>query len=102
MNTQRENERVETEGAAPRRLLRRKKWVDRSFFLNSETVGMLILKIVILIAIPYAYVWLCGLLNEWLKLYSMVPFFFYSMVLLAVLAVATIVYAIIRFVKKSK
>ena len=101
MANERENiTKTEEMTAEPRR---NGRWIDRCFFFNSETLGGLILRCAILLAIPWAYVWLCGLvLNYWLKLYNMTPFIFYSWIVLLILALAAIGYAIVRFRKNRR
>ena len=73
------------------------------FFLNSPSVGGLVLRCVILLLIPYAYLLLCGLVfDKWLKLYRMTPFIFYSLIVLYVIAIVVIILAIVRFVRTRR
>ena len=73
------------------------------FFLNSKSAGGLVLRCIILLLIPYAYLFLCGLVfDKWLKLYRMTPFIFWSLIVLYVIAIAVIVLAIVRFVRLTR
>ena len=74
-----------------------------SFFMNSKTVGGLVLRCFILLVIPYAYLMFCGLVFDmWLKLYGMTPFIFYSLIVLYLAAIAVIVLAIVRYVRTTR
>lgn len=78
-------------------------WPVLRFFVNNSSVGKLIGKSLLLLVIPYAYLFLCGLIFDYLlKWYSMTTFIFFSLIALYVIAVALIVWAIVRFVKKKK
>lgn len=73
------------------------------FFLNSPSVGGLVLRCVILLLIPYAYLLLCGLVfDKWLKMYRMTPFIFYSLIVLYVIAIVVIILAIVRFARTRR
>ena len=72
------------------------------WFLNSEAVGPLVLKCVVLILIPYVYLFLCGaIFDALLRWYFMTPFIFFSMIVLYVIAIAMIVWAIIRYCRRK-
>ncbi len=63
----------------------------------------LALRIVLGLAIPYAYLMLCGLIfDRWLHLYNMTTFIFFSYVILALAGIAEIVLSIIKYVKRKK
>lgn len=73
-----------------------------SFFLNSRQLPHLIGKIILMLAIPYCYLLLCGLVFDWwLKIYSMIFFIFFSFIFFYVVAFALIGIAIFRFCKKK-
>lgn len=73
-----------------------------SFFINSKTVGHLVGKILLMLAIPYTYLLLCGLVFDyWLKWYHMVMFIFFSFVGFYLVAFTMIGIAIVRYVKSS-
>lgn len=67
-----------------------------------KTVGWLILKSVIYLLIPYAYLFLCGFLFDYLLgWYGMTTFIFLSLCVLAVLALILVVVSVIKFMKKK-
>ena len=73
------------------------------FFLNSNGAAALAGKCLLLLVIPYAYLFLCGFVfDAMLKWYFMTGFIFFSLVVLYVLAVGLIVWAIARFAKRAK
>jgi hypothetical protein len=73
------------------------------FFLNNRSIGKLILKSLLLLAIPYGYLMLCGLLfDALLKWYSMVNFIFISSVVLLIIALALIAWAVVRYTKERR
>jgi len=77
-------------------------WPVIRFFVNSTKVSALVLKTLLLLVIPYAYLMLCGLIfDRWLKLYMMTTFIFVSLCVLVVLALLFIVWAWIRHFGKS-
>ena len=68
------------------------------YFLNSDKVSALVKKSVLLLLLPYAYLFACGaIFDALLKWYFMTPFIFFSMVALYIIAIAMIVWAIIRY-----
>ena len=70
---------------------------------HPETAGGLTLRIVIALAIPYAYLMLCGLIfDKWLHLYNLTMFIFISLCVLYLLALAYIVACIVCFTKRKK
>ena len=72
------------------------------FFLNSGKISSLILKILLLIIIPYAYLMLCGLVfDKLLRWYFMTNFIFISLVILFLIALILIIWAVIRYVNKK-
>lgn len=63
--------------------------------LTAKNGGGLALRIVVLLAIPYAYLMLCGLIfDRLLRWYFMTNFIFFSLLVLYVLAVVLIVCAV--------
>ncbi len=71
------------------------------FFLNSRRVSALLLKILLLLVMPYAYLMLCGLVfDRLLRWYFMTDFIFFSLLFLYLIALALVVWAIARFARK--
>ncbi len=71
------------------------------FFKEHKSVGTVVGKSIVLLLIPYAYLFLCGLVfDALLKMYSMTEFIFYSMIALFIAAIVGIVYMVVMF-KKS-
>lgn len=71
--------------------------------MTAKTVGGLILRCVILLVIPYAYLMLCGLIFDWwLHLYNMTNFIFYSLIVLAVIALILIICCIVWYFQAKK
>ena len=72
------------------------------FFLNSSSVGALVGKCVLLLVIPYAYLFLCGaLFDALLKWYFMTTFIFFSLIFLYVFAIILIIWAIVRYSRRK-
>jgi len=72
------------------------------FFLNSDSVGKLIGKCVLLLLIPYAYLFLCGaIFDALLRWYFMTPFIFYSLIVFYVIAIALIIWAVVRYSRRK-
>lgn len=68
------------------------------YFLNSNSVGALVKKSVLLLLIPYAYLFVCGaVFDALLRWYFMTPFIFFSMIALYIIAISMIIWAIVRF-----
>ena len=56
--------------------------------LTAKSVGGIVVRIIILLAIPYAYLMLCGLIfDKWLRLYQATTFIFISLCVLYVIAI---------------
>ncbi|NCB52307.1 MAG: hypothetical protein EOM54_10550 [Clostridia bacterium] len=73
------------------------------FFLNSRSFTALILKCLLLLAVPYAYLMLCGLLFDYLlKWYFMTAFIFVSLALFFTIALAIIIWANIRYFRQRR
>lgn len=73
------------------------------FFLNSRKTYVLILKIVLMLVIPYAYLMLCGLVfDHFLKWYFMTSFIFISLIILFVIALTLSIWAVVRFLKYKR
>lgn len=73
------------------------------FFLNSRRPIALTLKILFLLAIPYAYLMLCGFLFDYLlKWYFMTTFIFITLILFFIIALVLIVWALIRYFNQKK
>lgn len=72
------------------------------YFLNSDRVGSLVLKCVLLLVIPYAYLFACGaIFDALLRWYFMTNFIFYSVIVLYVIAIAMMAWAIIRYCRRK-
>ena len=72
------------------------------FFLNSKSVGALIGKCVLLLLIPYAYLFLCGaVFDALLKWYFMTTFIFFSLIFLYVIAILLVAWAIVRYSRRK-
>lgn len=72
------------------------------FFLNSGSVGALVGKSVLLLLIPYAYLFLCGaIFDALLHWYFMTTFIFFSMIVLYLIAIAMIAWAIARYCRRK-
>ena len=72
------------------------------FFLNSKSLGALIGKCILLLLIPYAYLFLCGaVFDALLKWYFMTTFIFFSLIFLYVIAILLIVWAIVRYNRRK-
>ena len=68
--------------------------------VTPESKKGLIVRIVLGLLIPYAYLYLCGLVfDTWLHAYNMVTFVFFSYVTFQLLGIA---FAIVAIVKNSK
>jgi hypothetical protein len=73
------------------------------FFLNSKKIGALLVKILLLLIIPYAFLMLCGLVFDyWLRWYFMTNFIFVSLIVLYLIAFTLIVWAVARYINNSK
>ena len=71
--------------------------------LTAKSVGGLILRIVILLAIPYAFLMLCGLIfDKWLKMYNMTTPIFIALCILYAIAIALCICSIVWFNKAKK
>ena len=85
--------------AAKQKTKPKKDWTD-NFFMNSKKPGELVLKCILLLVIPYAFLLLWGLVFDgWLKLYGLRGFIFYFVIVLYVAALALIAIAIVKFVR---
>ena len=63
--------------------------------LTAKSVGGIIVRMIILLAIPYAYLLLCGLIfDKWLRMYQMTTFIFISLCVLYVIAIVLCVLTI--------
>ena len=72
------------------------------FFLNSRSLGALIGKCILLLLIPYAYLFLCGaVFDALLKWYFMTTFIFFSLIFLYIIAILLIVWAIVRYNRRK-
>ncbi len=71
--------------------------------LMPKTGGGLVLRTVLLLVIPYAYLMLCGLVFDMLlKWYFMTGFIFYSLITLYVIAIVLIVLMAVKFSKNRR
>ena len=94
-----------TEEVTPEKKVRkpaRKKKTLREL-LTAKSIGGLILRIVILLAIPYAFLMLCGLIfDKWLKMYNMTTPIFIALCILYAIAFALVICSIVWFSKAKK
>ncbi len=73
------------------------------FFLQNKTVGQLVGKSILLLVIPYAYLFLCGFIfDRLLRWYFMTTFIFVSLIVLYILAIAMIVGAVKVYKEQTK
>lgn len=73
------------------------------FFLQNKTVGQLVGKSILLLVIPYAYLFLCGFIfDRLLRWYFMTTFIFVSLIVLYILAIAMIVGAVKVYKEQKK
>lgn len=73
------------------------------FFMNSETVGALVGKSVLLLLIPYAYLFLCGFIFDMLlRWYFMTTFIFVSLIVLYIAAIVMIIMAVRRYIGRKR
>ena len=76
-------------------------WLRRT--LTANGFWGVLLRIIILLAIPYAYLMLCGLIFDmWLRMYEMTTFIFYSLIALYVAALVLSVLTVVWTVKAKK
>ena len=81
----------------------RKKKKTLKELLTAKSIGGLILRIVILLAIPYAFLMLCGLIfDKWLKMYYMTTPIFIALCILYVIAIILCICCIVWFNKAKK
>ena len=72
------------------------------YFLNSDRIGSLLLKCILMLVIPYAYLFACGaIFDALLRWYFMTNFIFYSVIVLYVIAIAMMAWAIIRYCRRK-
>ena len=94
---------AETEVAAAPEKPVRKKSRKKCSILKATSVGGLILRIVLFLVIPYAYLMLCGLIfDRTLHMYNMTTFIFFSYAALQIAGIVLSILAIIRYVKYDK
>ena len=73
------------------------------FLLACKNVKVLIGKSILYLVIPYAYLFLCGILfDALLKWYFMTTFIFFSLIGLYIVAIVFIVLMCVRFFGKKK
>ena len=77
------------------------QWPVFGWFLNSRSAGGLIGKILLLLVIPYAYLFALSAIFDTAKVYSAAPFILYSSIVFWVLNIILAVWAIVRFCKKG-
>ena len=71
--------------------------------LRCDSMKTLILKTILYLAIPYAYLILCGIVfDSLLKWYFMTTFIFFSLIALYIVAFVVIILVISKYVKKGK
>ncbi len=70
---------------------------------GEQTLLGLVLRCILLLVGPYAYLMLCGLVFDYLlKWYFMTDFIFYSLIVLWVAAIIWVIVLILRFVKAKR
>lgn len=75
----------------------------KEIVLRCDSMKTLILKTILYLAIPYAYLILCGIVfDSLLKWYFMTTFIFFSLIALYIVAFVVIILMISRYVKKGK
>lgn len=77
------------------------QWPVFGWFLNSKSSGGLIGKIILLLAIPYVYLFAMAAIFDTAKIYSAAPFILYSSIVFWVINIIFAVWAIVRFCKKG-
>ena len=71
--------------------------------MTAKSVGALVARIVIMLAIPYAYLMLCGLIfDKWLHMYKATGFIFWSLMTFWAIALALSVLSVIWYVKSRQ
>ena len=71
--------------------------------LTAKSVGGVVVRIIILLVIPYAYLMLCGLIfDKWLRLYQATTFIFISLCVLYVIAIVLCILTIKWFNESKK
>lgn len=71
--------------------------------LTAQSGGGLLLRIVVLLAIPYAYLMLCGLIfDRLLRWYFMTNFIFFSLLALYVVALVLVVFSVRWYLAEKK
>lgn len=84
-------------------MVKKKKQYPLYFLTHSRTLKALIGKIILMLAIPYAYVFLCGaIFDAWLHMPKMVYFIFFSMLALYAIAVFLIVCAVRNYRRRNR
>ena len=72
------------------------------YFLNSDSVGSLLTKCVVMMLIPYVYLFTCGaIFDALLKWYFMTGFIFFSLIGLYIIAVIMVIWAIARYCRRK-
>ena len=75
------------------------QWPVIRWFVNNSSAGKLIGKSLLLLAIPYVYLFILSWIFDSLKKYEAAGFILYSTIFFWVINLALIVYSIIRFAK---
>lgn len=71
--------------------------------LTAKSVGGVVVRIIILLAIPYAYLMLCGLIfDKWLRLYQATTFIFISLCVLYLIAIVLCVMTVKWYAESQK
>ncbi len=100
---------AETETKAAARYSKKK--AKKSFFkkiTENKSLGGLIIKSVVMLVVPYAYLFLCGLIDSWLITAgyrfreAFILFVFFTLMAAWIAAVVLIVLSIIKWVKRKK
>ena len=77
------------------------QWPVFGWFLNSKSAGGLIGKILLLLVIPYAYLFILSAIFDTARIYSAAPFILYSSIAFLAINIILAVWAIVRFCKKG-
>ena len=73
-----------------------------NFFLKNDKAYKLVLKCLLLLLIPYAFLMLCGLVFDLLlNWYFMTTYIFIVLIIITLIALALITWSIISFVRKK-
>lgn len=78
------------------------EWPVIRWFVNNKTAGALVGKSILLLLIPYVYLFILCWIFDSLKNYQAAGFILYSSIAFWIINIALIVYSIVRFIKHKK